>query len=242
VTTALCLSGQLRCFKQAYPSIKEHLIDPLKADVYVSVWNYLMPDERNEQDGTLLDFIDLYRPVQFESYNFGELEHQWFSRSPLCQHGAEGVHVERILAMWNRINRAFLLTSDKRYDLYIRCRCDLKFLTGIPIGEIAAVLTTEQIGIPFSRDYDTIRNDQFAFGGFDAILKYTHISSTVHHLVEQGFRIHPERLLFEHLKLIGLETLPSAIQYRVIRPWGEENPCITEACSSPIAQGPVSSL
>jgi len=223
---ALCLSGQLRCFKQTYPSIKEHLIDPLKTDVYGSFWNYLLPDERNQEDGTWIEFLDLYRPVLAEAVNFGELENQRFGNSPLCQHAAEGVHVDRLLAMWHRIKWAFRMTKRSHYDLYIRCRCDLKFLSGIPLEEIIAVVESGQIGIPLSRDYDTIRNDQFAFGSFAAMEAYVSVEESIQPLVENGFKIHPERLLFEHLKLIGLTTYPSAIQYRVLRPTGEENPCV----------------
>lgn len=232
MTAALCLSGQLRCFKQAYPSIKEHLIDPLKADVYGSFWNYLLPDERNQQDGTLDEFIELYRPVRLESFPYDDGRHKTFSASPLRQYAAEGVHVDRILAMWCRIERCLALTNDTRYDFYIRCRCDLKFLTPIPENEIETVLKWSQIGIPFCNYFNTFRNDQFAFGPFSAMERYVKTAESMEDFTKRGFKIHPEELLFWHLNRYDIYTQPSRIQYRVLRPWGEENPCVTEACSS----------
>jgi len=36
---ALCLSGQMRAFERSSPSIKEHVVDQLDADVFISTWN-----------------------------------------------------------------------------------------------------------------------------------------------------------------------------------------------------------
>jgi hypothetical protein len=224
---ALCLSGQVRCFKQTYPSIKEHLIDPLNADVYISVWHYTLPDDRNAEDGDIEQCINLYKPVAAQAKPFGQEEHAAFTNSPFRNHGAEGVQVDRVLAMWTRINAAFAMSFETHYDLYIRCRFDLRFNNGISRPEILSVLDQPQvIGIPFSRDYDTIRNDQFAFGSFEAMTMYCMAPISLVELCKRGFKIHPERLLFEHLKRNGIETFPSSVNYRVLRPNGEENPCV----------------
>jgi hypothetical protein len=226
VRTALCLSGQLRCFKQTYQSIKEHLIDPLGADVYVSVWDYQLPDERNRIDGDVAECRSLYRAVCADVEAFGPAEQEHYANHPACQHRFDEVHVDRVLAMWRRIKRAFLLAKEGRYDLYIRCRFDLKFLTGIPTHEMFVMRENELVGIPHSRDYESVRNDQFAFGSCAAMQQYVAVLDSVQPLIDQGFKIHPERLLFEHLKRVGLATLPSSIQYRVLRSHGEENPCL----------------
>lgn len=224
---ALCLSGQLRCFKQTYSSIKEHLIDPLNADVYIATWNYLLPDERNYGDGTLAECCDLYRPVASEVENFDGVLQRLYANAAACQHAFDGVHVDRVLAMWHKIRRAFELTlAYGRYDLYVRCRFDLKFLTGIPNDEIDLALANNFIGIPNSRDYERLRNDQFAFGSFASMGRYVRIDESVQRLIDKGMKIHPEELLFQHLWHALLATLPSAIQYRVLRSHGEENPCL----------------
>lgn len=36
---ALCISGQMRTFERAYPSIKRHILDPLSPDVFIHTWS-----------------------------------------------------------------------------------------------------------------------------------------------------------------------------------------------------------
>lgn len=37
--TALCISGQMRTYERAYPSIKKHIIDPLAPDIFIHTWS-----------------------------------------------------------------------------------------------------------------------------------------------------------------------------------------------------------
>ncbi|MFC0408937.1 tetratricopeptide repeat protein [Roseomonas elaeocarpi] len=58
---ALCLSGQLRGYRSAWPSIKRMIVEPLGADVFVSTWDTL---------GTSLGapgLVDRFLPVEFQA-------------------------------------------------------------------------------------------------------------------------------------------------------------------------------
>ncbi len=63
---ACCISGQPRCFKSAYKSLKENILDHFDCDIFISTWSKEETLElgrnaswRYEDEGSLDEFRDL---------------------------------------------------------------------------------------------------------------------------------------------------------------------------------------
>jgi len=53
--TAVCISGQPRCWEKGYDSIYNNIIKPNNADVFIHAWYQQSPDE-------LKDYLSVYKP------------------------------------------------------------------------------------------------------------------------------------------------------------------------------------
>ena len=74
---AICISALPRGFKRAYPSMKKFFIEPLNADVFISTYDridatYTGRLFATNDDGTLEEYKDLYKPLLFEAVPHGE--------------------------------------------------------------------------------------------------------------------------------------------------------------------------
>lgn len=194
---ALCISGQMRTFRQCHRGLKKHVLDPLNPDVFVHTWSnsgythhlkQLMEEmgrvgefEVAEERVTYETLDDLYAPSKaviedFDpSYTY-ELEGKSVPES-LKQ--AEPNHCKGALPMYFKIKRCNDLKStweqehNFKYDLVIRLRPDLMFQESIPaeVIEQRDILWYEEGGGNPSYQF----NDKFALSNSEFMDYYTSV-------------------------------------------------------------------
>jgi hypothetical protein len=66
---AVCISGELRTYKENYESLKKNILDPYDADVFLSSWNTTSAQDKYNNKITLpiskRELLDLYKPKVF---------------------------------------------------------------------------------------------------------------------------------------------------------------------------------
>ena len=152
---ALCISGQLRGYKDAYETVKESLIKELNPDVFVHTWKYVgfkepvpLRAERVFSGNFLRAYTDLFRRYKFTypevkeklSGLFRLLDHHIFVTEEELKEfyqtdyvvveddtTGEFVSFDNQQKMFYKINACneLMKTAQKDYDLVIRLRPDL---------------------------------------------------------------------------------------------------------------------
>lgn len=187
--TALCISGELRSYRQTFPELKENIIDVLKPDVFVYSWDtvggtwkgrnpfnkyngYFVDDFDRAPSGKQLekDLENIYRPeglilehfkpeYKDKIYNVGR-------PALLTENPDKGPWSQYNLPMFYTMYKCNELKRDKEtqegftYDLVIKARTDVRF----PLIPSSAL---EQLDVLwyYPRDHNEghVVSDKFAF-------------------------------------------------------------------------------
>lgn len=147
--TAVVLTGHMRCWQEAYPSIKEQLIDRYNADVFIATWDNLgywtSPENDPENKGihsespplNIPEVMDAYKPKIISVYN------QEFM-TPLFDEKVKQYELDKISVQIRPRNivsqfwiqqqglQSLLSCSDYGYEYILRLRPDLVFLSQLP--------------------------------------------------------------------------------------------------------------
>jgi len=147
--TAVVLTGHMRCWQEAYPSIKEQLIDRYNADVFIATWDNLgywtSPENDPENRGihsespplNISEVVQAYQPKIISVYN------QEFM-TPLFDEKVKQYELDKISVQirprnivsqfWIQQQGIYSLLSfdSPRYKYVIRLRPDLVFLGQLP--------------------------------------------------------------------------------------------------------------
>jgi hypothetical protein len=176
---ALILTGLMRVWEDAYPKIKEYILDRYETDVYLDIWSEvglytgvkdylpeengfvkLRPEDRGfHASGELVDLNHVHRtynPVSMRVENFETFKEtsDWFADNFVKAY----TRPRNTASMFYKIYQGFQLISQRHYDLVIRMRPDLIF--------------NSDIGILSPENFYTIRHrnkyDQGTGDGFQA--------------------------------------------------------------------------
>jgi len=214
IKIALCLSGEPRNSMFCFPYISESFLvnyPQFEIDTYIHTFkNYRA--------------INLYNPVKLEieykdenkiykSYtskygiNFVDLHNTPFRNTFLMHYG---------------IDKCFELTSEVKYDYYIRCRPDIMFHSRLDLNYIISSLEDENKDIWIPHSYDNsywkhIINDQLAVGNFKAIKAYSNTVYNLKELVDQVKSYYPEELLLTQLKNNNIKIKYGYTHYSLLR-------------------------
>lgn len=205
---AICLSGQLRNFKDCYESLLENIIRPTNADVYVYAWNFSPSSfqkdnvtQRFAENGTEEEFLDLYKPVihKFECCDKWLESINKYVLSPknhYAKNKAPETNIERMMCMLYTSSSCFRIVDKKvDYDIVFRCRTEITYERKISTED----LTGGNLVIPHGTDGRGGYQDSFAFGPPDLMNIYTSLYHYVPIYANQGEMVHPEHLLKYHL-------------------------------------------
>ena len=142
--TALILTGHMRCWRQMLPHIKQKLIDPYNADVFISCWDTegwwqwqapkgfyensprVNPDEIRDAFNT--------KEMRYEEYQ----PHDSYFTERAKQYTNSYIAPKNILSMTYKWLDGFYLMkhhmaiTGKTYDLVIKTRTDLEILGELP--------------------------------------------------------------------------------------------------------------
>ncbi len=228
--TAICISGLPRTFKQALPSMKEHLIDPLNADVFISTWDCTDTINKGstlsqKDDGSLEEFRKYYNALDFEAEEHNkDTVHKVF---PFPKESSKIWKISAIPMFYkmyraNRLRKEWERTHNFKYDLVIRARSDMVYNNGIEPKDIQESLDNENIL------HLIIENgiwDQFAFSSGPAMDIYSdmfyNIRESITELEKLGTpRIAAELMLDCYLNKTSLILRHTNITYDFIRDFG----------------------
>lgn len=151
---AVCLSGQMRSFRECYPGIYSHIIEPNKADVFIHTWydedqlELIAYDTRRTnttfKKGDDKELIALYKPVAYhiekpisfknpsiqlpESYisrTKGSI-HKECSLQEVKDHAIHSTYsMFYSIYKCNEIKEKYAYANNLKYDVVIRLRYDL---------------------------------------------------------------------------------------------------------------------
>lgn len=223
IRVALCLSGHLRTYVQVADSIKKYLIDALDCDVFIHTWDKIgfsrYDGDTNERDtNNELDIInELFKPksivVENSKPTVNNID-KYLTRSISRESPLNVFGMYYKIKMANELKKEYEEKNNFIYDLVIRSRADLMFLSYIPKFELE---NTELLWIP-NFDMWGGTNDQFAFSSSKNMDIYSSLYDYIDSYWEDGVVFHPETLLDHHIEKNNLIMGPSEISFKIIRP------------------------
>lgn len=209
---ALCISGQVRpAWRESFVSCKQHIIDPLTPDVFLSSWaddegQYLELREMSrayncklaETESHVLAHLNMYstfkHPPNIDRYTFWPMFHSIYKAN----------HLKSI---WEQM-------FGFRYDVVIRIRSDILIDRNIDQSSLDEACKANYV-LSFSKNDrynpdDPTVADQFALGSSDTMDKYSSVFFILPQVMEslkrlEGYNITNEALLCEGLHLLGVE-------------------------------------
>jgi hypothetical protein len=117
---ALCVSGQLRTFRQCYPGIKKYIIDCYDTDVYLCIG-----DEEKKED--VQEAVKLFSPKNWKQIKVD------CGKLCSCKNGKDRRHLFYIGEKM-KVCEEMREQSGVRYDVVIKIRPDLRLHQSVPIN------------------------------------------------------------------------------------------------------------
>lgn len=200
IKTAYLFSGQLRDFKSIYPNLKKNVLDPTNADIYAYLWDWdgSVP-KRFEDEGTIGEFVDLYKPkrVEIQTLNRKFLQNRDHILRLANKNKRSEINPENVICQYWGWSNSFCL-PEERYDVYIKGRSEVTF--NRPITQQELNIAKNMLMIPKGHDSLGI-NDIFAMGNYTHMRKYMLIYWEVFKMIEDSAVVfHPETMLKDRLK------------------------------------------
>lgn len=203
---AVCLSGQLRNFKDTFPYFKKNIVDELQPDIFIFT-------DKFENDLNLL-----YNPIDIgvqtstitNTFNFKETHGSTNPVSLLNQFYK--------IASCNKLKQKHEIKENFKYDIVIRCRFDAFFTE--KFNENVLCLSPNKIKVPLGWDFKCVsphaETDIFALGDSNAMNVYSSIYDMLSYY-EQEIIFHPESLIGYNLfkNNISVETFKMNFQFHL---------------------------
>jgi len=222
---ALCLSGHLRSYEAAYPTLKKAILDQFNPDIFIFTWDTIGFDGANRGDEHLVDtpvdpgrLRQLYLPKKLMI----KPGRRWNTLRYHRRMGQGMRNPEVVCGMFYGIFKANALRNEFErknhftYDAVIRGRADLSFQSILEPKEILHCQVANGIYFPNFGDYKGV-NDQFAFGNSASMNIYSGIYQNLNHFFNLGCRWHPESLTKFNIDYFNLPIFRSSIIYDILR-------------------------
>jgi hypothetical protein len=225
IKVAVCLSGHLRTFNDAYPALKKYLLDLYDCDVFIHTWDMLgvqirgadAPVSRKKADVEINRVCNLLHPKKITVE-----QSRQFQISNLIRHkNYEGRDVSGMQSMFYKIEQCNTLKTSYekennfKYDCVVRIRPDIVLESPIIIKKDEL----EYLHIPNHGDYGGF-NDQMAFSSSQIMDIYSSLYSKLHKYLEIGAYMNPEKLVKFNADMNGLKVMRPHIVYYIKRPNG----------------------
>lgn len=223
---ALCLSGHLRAYKEAFPSLKKFILDPYKPDVFIYTYpNQGFDGVRGDRALTATasnkkELIELYKPVKL---TIDPMKPSYLDMNKYKDRIGSGCRDPNIIPSMfhgiyqaNQLKVAWEIENAFKYDIAIRSRADVMYESMIDPKEFENCKTSNGIYFPAFGNYGGL-NDQFAFGSSFSMDLY---SSTFHNIdlfFDQGNLLHGETLTHRTIDYFGIPVLRTSMQYQLRR-------------------------
>lgn len=197
--TALVISGQVKRLQEDAPSVISNLIEPLNADVFMSIWK--------PTTNTVDDVLTVYNPKSYEveePIEFSNLPHKASTYNKGISTGTKMANVFGMYyKVWrgNEVRRIYEIANGFTYDRVIRFRFEI----GISqrIHDLVPVPNT--IYIPNGQDHMGGICDTTAIGDSESMNVYASVFSKLRHYWTLNYPLHPESVLRKHLELTNMK-------------------------------------
>ncbi len=208
--TALLLAGQLRSFKACYPTLRQHILEVVHPDIFMSTWVLDKPLWHSAtskfmfDSGTVDEAVKLYKPNALSARAYTKYWREYFG---FPQYEAKRIQyntsVENCMAMfwhWKTVYELFQPYATE-YDTVILSRFDVSYNTDFPAQEIQQQLKVHlPILIPWGLPSQGAFIDLLAVGNNTSIKLMTLLFDKVKEYIDAGVAFHPETLLLHHCK------------------------------------------
>jgi len=228
---ALCYSGQIRNFKDCWPTHLKHIIQ-CNRDRYnfyifghfwndntlhgIQYWNGLP-----ERDGYSLENVISFIQCNPDSY---VCEKPMVFKSDLTPDQRFPHPIQNVLSMFSSMNgvnlvkNAFAYKRNMKFDITVRLRTDLFFAQNLDFDKFnSQYVCVHEDKYPHT-EYSV--NDIFAVGNDTNMCKYFSVFQNINRLVSEGCAINPECFLGFNLQRHGVPIHKIAMQdiaYKLFR-------------------------
>jgi len=241
---AVCLSGQMRSYKDCYDNLMKYIIKPLNADIFLHTWTEVGSSHKENRDTTEIVSKNLlqkmYKPkkLEIEEHKIEYNDELLGKKVPNLLKKTEPVHYKSALPMYYQIYKSFKLLEEyveqtqKSYDIVIRIRPDSMFLEEIPKHLLKKSM--KEKNLLYYADYAINTNiqicDKFAFGGYEAMKYYCSLWLNITQYWENPLGDNPphthrvgERLMKYHIESnSNIKAIPVYIDMYNLRLDGEK--------------------
>ena len=218
--TALVLTGHMRDWKTAFPSIKSKLIDRYQSDVFISSWKdfgyWVSPDRDPKNHGyntdsprltenDIAEIYSAYHPISFLHPQYAYFTSVFMSRGkkylPYCQE----IRPQNVLSQFFQIHsgilslESYVAETGTKYDMVIRTRPDLVLQSDLP--EIPLDSLKDTIYTNFHRNHTGQgTGDMLQVASFDSIIKFKNIVYNFDELTNHLNRFCPHMFVESYVK------------------------------------------
>jgi hypothetical protein len=226
--TAILISGQVRDARECFPTLRDHIINPYNADVFIETW---IPDNNVlDHRGQLIsnnlssdEVLTMYKPkmARFEDFDNSPLIENIKSLNIQARTAYDGssaweTKIHNVFFMYYKVWRCFNLMEEYEkvnsvvYDRVFRMRFDLKF-DSFPIIEPAE----QTVYVPAGFDHRGGINDLLSFGDRKTMQKVCDLFRNLLSYSSQGIGLHPESVLRRHYEIQNLNVQRFDIKYKL---------------------------
>ena len=190
---ALCLSGQARSYKAAYPYIKKNLLDLYDVDVFLHSWKRDNLKER--------ELVNLYEPVAFQfDYDLAKD----INNDLQVVNGSHPANfcTSMFYSIYkaNDLKVSYELGTEFTYDFVIRSRFDFALNTQFNFEN----LDRNTIYVSLDAEGQIMLNDQFAIGSSANMDTYSSTYLNLRSLYNKGYKLCGHDMLAGTRDLFGL--------------------------------------
>ena len=200
---AICLSGQLRNYKETFPYFRNFIINDLSPDIFIYTDKYESDLER------------LYKPKFFE-FNSNIINSDLgYKNRHSSTNDISLLNQFYKITECNKLKCKYEDEKKFKYDLVIRCRFDSFFIRKFKKEELE--LNNNEILVPWGWDFKCVseyaETDIFAIGNSEAIDKYSSVFDNLHKY-KNDIIFHPESIIGYNIFMNNLKVKTYQINFQ----------------------------
>lgn len=176
--TAIIISGDVRTFRDCYPSLRSCILTHNDCDLFLHMYR----DENTEE------VLNTYAPKKFILENKSDVS---FTVPSVCK--TQDAQAFGVMCQWRNIEIAFGLI-DTKYDCVLKTRYDLKYTNPLMLSKFDMHL----LNIPLGGDFCGGLFDMVAFGSQEVMSHYCSMFKKIGDYCANGIPCHSETLNRTH--------------------------------------------
>lgn len=205
---AVCLSGELRTFKDTFESLRLHILSRLNCDIFISSWN-----DNSVNLQTIRKLYELYRPVKAVMENRVVFNSKTHPASFKTERDKNVISMFYKIKSCNDLKSQYERENNFKYDLVLRGRFDNLYKHTFDDNEIK---DANSLYLPLFGNFSGY-SDQFAFSSSDNMNIYASLYDKLEQYTQEGHTTCPEGLMKHHVITSGLKPKYTAIDFDLLR-------------------------